>query len=262
MVENKNNIDKLSINLIDIETSPNIAHVWGLFNQNVGLNQLMDSSRTLCFAAKRLGSKAIRFEREISPEDNKNVIDAAWDILDKADIVIHYNGRKFDIPTLNKEFILNGYLPPSPYKEIDLLQIARKRFKFPSNRLDYVADALGYGKKYQHEGHTLWVKCMSGDPEAWKIMEEYNKRDVKILEDVYWRMLPWIANHPNVGLMLSSDRPACTNCGGHNLESRGKRYSATQAYQRYRCKDCGTWQQSRFTCVPKENREFILNQIK
>ena len=63
-------------------------------------------------------------------------------LLDEADAVIHYNGKRFDIPSLNKEFLLNGMFPPAPFKEIDLLTVARGRFRFVSNKLDYVAQQL------------------------------------------------------------------------------------------------------------------------
>lgn len=72
-------------------------------------------------------------------------------LLNEADAVVHYNGAKFDIPTLNKEFILHGLPPPAPYKQIDLLRTARSQFKFPSNKLDYIAQALDLGKRLNIE---------------------------------------------------------------------------------------------------------------
>ena len=37
---------------LDIETAPQVAHVWGLWQQNVGLPQLLESGYVMCFAAK------------------------------------------------------------------------------------------------------------------------------------------------------------------------------------------------------------------
>ena len=90
-------------------------------------------------------------------------------MLDKADAVCHYNGTRFDIPTLNKEFLLHNMLRPAPYKEIDLLKVARNQFKFTSNKLDYVVNALGLGGKVKHRGHDLWLGCMNNDLECWKM---------------------------------------------------------------------------------------------
>jgi uncharacterized protein YprB with RNaseH-like and TPR domain len=142
----------MKILLLDIETSPLTAHVWGLWQQNVGLPQIVDSGRTLCFAAKWLGEDKVIFS-SVEKTNPKRMLLKIWDLLEEADAVVHYNGTKFDIPTLNKEFLLNDLTPPAPYKQIDLLRVARSQFKFPSNKLDYVANVLGLGKKTKHIGH-------------------------------------------------------------------------------------------------------------
>ena len=202
----------MKILLLDIESSPNVALVWGLWQQNVGINQLMESSYVLCWAAKWLGEKEIFFDSTHKSKPAK-MLKGIHELLDRADAVVHYNGTKFDIPTLNKEFLLHRLNPPSPYKQIDLLRTVRSSFRFPSNKLDYVAQRLGLGQKHAHEGHDLWVKCMNKDKEAWKRMEEYNIQDVLVLEDVYNRLLPWIKNHPNAGIVhgLSHVCPSCSS---------------------------------------------------
>jgi len=241
---------------LDIETSPNTAHVWGLFKQTVSINQLMESSYVLCWAAKWDGERKVHFARN----NDKEMLTKLWDLLDEADVVVHYNGKRFDIPTVNKEFALEGLMPPAPYKQIDLLQVVRHKFKFPSNKLDYVAQAFNLGKKHPHEGHSLWVKCMNEDKAAWKRMETYNKQDVQLLEKLYARILPWIDRHPNTGVYISPDKPVCTNCGSSHIVKKGTAVTNTQMYQRYRCNKCGTALRSRFTETPKEVRRNILTQ--
>lgn len=228
----------MKILALDIESSPNTAHIWGLWNQNVGINQLMESSYTMCWAAKWLDSDEIMYD-SVYVSTPRKMLKKIHKLIDEADAIIHYNGTKFDIPTLNKEFLLHGMSPPTPYKQIDLLKIARNQFKFPSNKLDYVAKALGVGQKIRHPGHELWVRCMNNDPEAWKLMEEYNKHDVKILEQVYYKLLPWIKNHPNHG--LHTDMAVCPNCGGTHYHRRGYALTKTMKYIRYQCQECGTW---------------------
>ena len=223
---------------LDIETSPTTAHVWGLWQQNVGLSQLRESSRVMCWAAMWAGADDVYFSSE-HHTSHKTMIKAAHDLLNEADAVCHYNGKKFDIPTLNKEFLKHGLLPPSPYKQIDLLRVARSQFRFPSNKLDYVAQQLGLGKKVSHEGHELWLKCMAGDDEAWAKMEEYNINDVLLLEKVYDRLLPWITNHPNMSYIKRDY--VCPTCGGDHYQHRGFRTTATGTYKRLQCNDCGTW---------------------
>jgi DNA polymerase elongation subunit (family B)/predicted RNA-binding Zn-ribbon protein involved in translation (DUF1610 family) len=231
----------LRILLLDIETSPNTAHVWGLYNQNVSLNQLMESSYVMCWAAKWLGEDEVFFSSKMETTQRK-MIKKIHTLLEEADAVIHYNGTKFDIPTLNKEFLLLGLTPPSPYKEIDLLKTSRSKFKFPSNKLDYVAQALGLGEKVKHIGHELWIRCMNKDKAAWKMMKEYNIQDVILLEKVYEKMLSWIRNHPNHNGF--TDSVVCPNCGGSNLIKKGLSCNTNTVYQRLLCKDCGKWSRS------------------
>ena len=230
----------MKILLLDIETSPNTAHVWGLWQQNVSINQLMESSYVLCYAAKWLGEDEVHFD-SVHQSKPKAMLKGIHVLLDEADAVVHYNGTKFDIPTLNKEFLLHRYNPPSPYKQIDLLRVVRSNFRFPSNKLDYVSQRLGLGKKHAHEGHELWVKCMNGDKDAWGRMESYNIQDVVLLESLYSTLLPWIKSHPNHNLYTSDT--VCPTCSGHRLQKRGTAVSITGTYQRYQCKDCGSWSQ-------------------
>jgi DNA polymerase elongation subunit (family B)/predicted RNA-binding Zn-ribbon protein involved in translation (DUF1610 family) len=231
----------MRILLLDIETSPNTVHCWGLFQQNVGINQILESSEVMCWAAKWHDEKEVMF---MSNYDNSHtkMISVMHSLLDDADVVVHYNGKKFDMPTLNKEFLLHGYAPPSPYKQIDLLRVVRSQFKFPSNKLDYVAQRLGLGKKTKHEGHELWIKCMNKDPLAWKKMERYNKQDVVLLEKLYTSLLPWIKSHPNHNLYNDLEH-SCPNCGSNKLHRRGNARTIGGVYQRFQCTDCGSWSQ-------------------
>jgi predicted PolB exonuclease-like 3'-5' exonuclease len=226
--------------LLDIETSPNSAYCWGLFNQNINIGQLIDSSKVLCYSAKWLGDKEVMFD-SIHKSKPKQMLKGIHGLLNDADAVISYNGRKFDLPILHKEFLLYNFNPPQPYKQIDLLNTMRQRFKFVSNKLDYVCQQLGLGKKTDHEGFELWLKCMNNDKEAWKRMEKYNKQDVVLLESLYNRVLPWIKNHPNMN--LHQDHEGCPTCGSEKLQKRGTAVSGTGTYQRYQCRSCGTWSQ-------------------
>ena len=224
--------------ILDIETAPNLVHVWGLWNQNVGVPQIIGSGYVMCWAAKWYGDSDIMFS-SVHKKKPLTMLRGIHNLLDDADAVVHYNGTKFDIPTLNKEFLLYGLNPPAPYKQIDLLKTARTQFKFPTNKLDYVARALKVGKKTQHIGHELWIRCMNGDPEAWTMMEEYNRNDVLILEKVYDALKPWIKDHAN--LSLFEEDLVCPNCGSHDYQRRGYAYTKTAKYARFQCTTCGNW---------------------
>jgi DNA polymerase elongation subunit (family B)/DNA-directed RNA polymerase subunit RPC12/RpoP len=251
----------LKILLLDIETSPNIAHVWGLFNQNISLNQLMESSYMLSFAAKWRGNKKIIF-KSVFHDGRQEMLEELWNLLNECDAVIHYNGKRFDIPNCNKEFLLSGMMPPDPYHQIDLLNVSRQKFKFTSNKLEYVAKTLGVGQKIKHAGHELWVKCLAGDAVSWDTMKKYNINDIIILEAVYNRLLPWITDHPSHAVYSDEDRPICTNCGGTHITKQGIETTKTSRYQRYRCEECGTPLRGKIDLLEKEKKKNILTQNK
>lgn len=222
----------------DIETSPNMADVWGLWEQNVSLNQLRESSRMICFAAKYQGESKVEFCSEFH-NSREEMIERAHALLSEADALVHYNGKKFDVPTLNREFLLAGLTPPAPTKQIDLYRVVKSKFHFPSYKLEYVAKALGLEGKVKHGGHELWVKCLAGDEESWGLMRKYNIRDTKLVDELYKKLLPWITDHPNMGLY--DENALCPNCGSRNLKESGYAKTNVGAYPRYQCEDCGTW---------------------
>jgi DNA polymerase elongation subunit (family B) len=231
----------LKILYFDIETSPIVAHVWSLWKQNVGLSQIMEPTEVMCLATKWHG-EPVEFYSTRDEGGKTGMIKQAHKLLDEADAVVHYNGESFDVPHLNREFLTAGLTPPSPFKQIDLMKAVKKTFRFPSNKLDYVSRVVGLAGKVGHEGHDLWVKCMAGDEDAWTRMEEYNRQDVVLLEEMYTVLRPWIPGHPNVVLYDQDDEGTlrCPACGGSNLTRQGFAYTAVTRFQRYRC-ECGKW---------------------
>ncbi len=233
---------------IDLEMTPNLAHIWQLWgNQHVGLNQLMESSELLCASYKwhhdpdpvfvvgpryeNLYGEAVAYPEATLQE--------LWTAVDEADAVITYNGKKFDIPRMNSAFIEAGLDCPQPYHQIDLYQVVRKTFGWPSMKLDYVAQRLLGEGKVKHEGHELWVKCMAGDPVAWNDMMVYNMVDTVRTEQLYDKLLPWIPGHPNA--QLYNDLKGCVKCGSERIQKRGFAAASTGRYQQYQCQSCKGW---------------------
>jgi DNA polymerase elongation subunit (family B)/predicted RNA-binding Zn-ribbon protein involved in translation (DUF1610 family) len=166
------------------------------------------------------------------------MLDELHKVMDEADVLIGWNSAAFDSKHIKREFIENGYLPPSPWIELDLMRTVKNQFKFPSNKLDYVSQKLGVGAKVQHTGFQLWLDCMAGNAKAWKLMKEYQIQDVNLLIDLYYILLPWIKNHPHVGVSEGSPI-SCRNCGSENLMRYGYRYTQNGKFQRYLCQECG-----------------------
>ena len=242
---------------LDIETSPHKVYAWGLWGQDISLNQIVETGSTLCWAAKWHGKKGIMFDSE-HKSSHEHMIERIWQLIDSADAVCHYNGTKFDMPTLNKEFLKYDLMPPSGYHEIDLLRTARRKFRLASNKLDFVAQFLGEGEKVKHMGMDLWTQCMAGDDSAWRIMEKYNKQDVALLERVYLRLLPWIEHHPNHALYTNTFHPVCRYCGSQNLKKNGTETTTVGVYQRWRCNDCKSNLKGRYNMHPQQHRQAVL----
>jgi hypothetical protein len=218
----------------DIETSPITAYTWGLWQQNVSISQIVESTSIMCVAAKWHRERSTMFLR------GPTMIPDLWALLDEADVSVTYNGIQFDQKQAHREFVEAGMPKPSPYASVDLLRVVKSQFRFPSNKLDYVVQQLGIGGKTHHTGFQLWIDCMAGDEKAWKLMERYNRNDVRITEKLYDRLLPWIPNHPSVPLHDGLES-GCPRCGSLKAHRRGFSYTSASKFQRYLCMNCQGW---------------------
>lgn len=237
---------------VDIETSPNIADVWGLWQQNVGLAQLRQSSRIMGFGAMWRGAKRVRWYSEYDPktgemDGQQAMLEAAWKLYDQADVVVTYNGDKFDHLHFNAAWVTAGMTPPSPVLSMDLYKTVKKNFRFPSNKLAYVSERLLGDTKVKHAGHQMWRDCL--DPEvddatrrkAWAAMARYCRKDVALMEPLHDRLTPWLPAKVHMGLIGGKDSFGCQKCGSEELVSRGVAYTATRAYRQFCCRVCGGW---------------------
>lgn len=231
--------------LLDVETSPIISYTWGLWDQNVGLNQVVEDSHILSFAAKWLGSP----DKEVFYMDqskNKKIVDDSRllkdirDLMDEADIIVGHNSKKFDIKKLNASFVIANIEPPSSYRQIDTLTLAKKYFNFTSNKLEYLTGKLcKKHKKSQHKkfpGFELWKECLSGNKEAWSEMKSYNIQDVLSLEEVYNILSSW-DNSINFGVYYDTKNIVCS-CGSKEFKKNGFRYTSRSKFQVLKCTKC------------------------
>lgn len=245
----------------DIETAPLKGYFWRIWKENIGLNQLLDEWTMLTWSAKWLDEDEVMYDsvhyHSDDPSDDAEICASLWHLLDEADMVIAHNGNRFDIPKVNTRFLAHGMVPPSPYKRIDTFQVAKKQFAFTSNRLDALGQYLGLGRKQDTGGFELWARCLEGDKDAFEEMVAYNIQDVRLLEDVYLALRPWMPNHPNVGVYLDSEEPVCPKCGSTHVHKRGFAYTQVGKYPRYQCQDCGGWSRGRFTVQEKPVRQAL-----
>lgn len=252
--------------IFDIETSPLRAFIFAtrLWNTNVNEEQVLSQWFTLCWSAKWLFDNKIMSDRltpkEAREEDDSRIVKSMWKLLNEADIVVAHNGDRFDVPNMNTRFIVNNLPPTSPYQTIDTCRIARKQFGFSHNNLNALAKVFGFRVKLE-TNFELWKRCVDGEEKALRRMEEYNKHDVRLLEEVYMKIRPWIHSHPNLGLYIESTEPVCSNCGSKTVTKEDKfYYTPAGKYQLYRC-ECGAYIRVRTNSLPKEQRNSLLISI-
>lgn len=240
-------MSKPRVAFFDVENAPTLGYFWGKLWET-SIVSVTNPWYMLSFSYKWMGEDKVHchalpdyplFKKD--KENDKHLIEDLHDLFDEADILIAHNGDRFDVRKANARFIMQGLKPPSPYKTIDTLKVARRYFHFQSNRLDDLGQYLDVGRKMPHTGFDLWSRCMRGERTAWKTMREYNIKDVLLLEKVYERLKPYMTNHPD--LTIYNETPGCPTCGSTHVHRRGFAVSRKRKYRRYHCGSCGSWYQ-------------------
>lgn len=227
--------NKLKILVTDIETSPSLSYHWRMFDENIGIDQIVTPSRITCASFKWHGEAGITFYSEWY-DGSVAMLWGLHDALSQADAVVTFNGDKFDLPRLNGEFIAAGLPPVAPVTSIDLRKTTKK-LGLQSGKLDWVVQYYNIGKKIETEGFKLWRGIEEGDLGARARMEKYNKHDVRLTDSLYKRLRPYMTKHPHL-----TDAGACPNCGHDHLRLDSKyRYTRTTKVQRLQCLKCGSW---------------------
>jgi len=201
----------------------------------------------LCYSLKwsdRKGIKTKSLDQYPGYEQNRFcdkalVSELHKDMSQDNQLICGHNLDSFDMKKMQARFAVHA-LPPIPTaKTIDTLKIARRHFKFDSNKLDNIGRYLGVGRKLPHTGKDLWIDAMNGCPKALALMRRYNAQDVRLLEAVYLKIRPYHTTHPN--LTAYSLKPGCPVCESTNIQSRGFNVAKTRRTQRLHCQDCGHW---------------------
>ncbi len=252
--------------LLDIETAPLLGYVWGLWENNVALNQIYKDWHILSWSAKWLGdppNTVMYMDQRNAPniEDDKKILQGIWKLLNEADIIVTQNGKSFDQRKLQARFILNGMKPPSTYRHIDTKVLAQKHFAFTSHKLEYMTDKLctKYKKLVRHgkfQGFDMWKECLKGNKAAWKEMEKYNKYDVLSLEELYLKLQPW---DTSINFNVYHDRPVSVCACGKRHDEVKNRYVYTNLgkFQKFRCSRCGSETRGRVNLLSPEKRKSL-----
>lgn len=222
-------MNKPKVLTLDIETSPILAFVWGLKDQNIGLNQIKQDWMLNSWAAKWFLAppRSIMYKDRRNQKSDRNLLIPLRHLLDEADIVITQNGVEFDSRKINARFIYHKIAPPSPYKHYDTWVLAKRVASFTSTKLEYLTDNLC--SKYQKDDHSkfpgmsLWKEIENNNIEAWEENKKYNIKDVLSTEELAIRLKDWA---PKAFPDWNNDK--CTSC---NKIKKVK----------VKCQECHTW---------------------
>ena len=230
--------------LYDLEVSPTLAWTYGLWKTNV--IKVEQNPSIMSISWRWYGEDVTHHEslasipRKGKTNANLALVKLIRGLFDEADIVVAHNANRFDNKVAVASFLRYNLTPPSPYKTVDTLTVARSVARFNSNSLNSLGEILGLGKKTAVTHSDLWYDCLKGSKKAWDQMRIYNNQDVDLLYAIYERLRPYIKNHPNLGDLMRLNG-ACPKCGSTKLQKRGFNKAAAGDKQRYQCQNCGGW---------------------
>lgn len=256
---------------LDLEVSASIVAAFSMFKHFSTPDHIIEFPYILTYACNWLHEDEMQihckglddyptFSEDV--KDDFELVSDVWRYLDAADLVVIQNAS-FDTGWLNQRFAYHGLPEPSPYRIVCTLKGLKKAMALPSNSLGYSTKYfnLGYNKLH-HEGISLWIKCMQGDPEAFELMKTYNRGDIPTLRQLYLKIRPYIPNHPNISLYYGDDEMRCGVCGGKHLTKLEQpAYTNLSSYESYRCGDCGTVRRTNTTEVTAEQRKKFTRTI-
>jgi DNA polymerase III epsilon subunit-like protein len=222
----------------DLETSYILAHTFSLYPESIPHSSIVQDWHIHCGVWKWVGEDRVYSAKEKDGCD-KHIVEQLAEAMQKADYVIAHNGDKFDMKKLTTRAVFHKLPPLPPVASVDTLKEARALGAFSSNRLDYLGEFLGLGRKL-HNSPNLWKRAFVGDKKAINEMLVYCKQDVHLLEDMYLELRPYMKKHPNYNV-VTGQKGLCTKCGSPDIEKRGFAYTQALKKQRMKCNSCGAW---------------------
>lgn len=245
---------------IDIETRLMKVYSFGIWQQTIRPEQILDDWNILSYSASWLGSDKIIYSdlkgKNISKD--KPLAKEIRDLMDEAQIVVAHNGDGFDLPKIMERILCYKIPRPSDYKTIDTKKLLKRHFGFTSNSLSYACQRLGIAQKLKHKkfpGLELWKELEKGNKSAWKEMEAYNRQDTVCLKELFLR----IQSYCRIPSLDAHNMTNCV-CGSKRLVKNGKGISGSSMVQRYICQDCKAPYQTK-TTLPKEERSKIFRKV-
>jgi predicted PolB exonuclease-like 3'-5' exonuclease len=225
----------------DIETSYNIGKFWSAgWNKTITPKDIIHERSVICISWKWEGEDKVHNLKWDKNQCDKTMLEKFSKIIAKADEVIGHNGDRFDIKWLRTRCLYHRIAFPTYIRSLDTLKKVRSMFNFQSNKLDYIANFLGFGHKVETGGLELWDDIiLRKDEKAMEKMLEYCDHDVVLLEDVYRTISSYIKPNTHVGKHLGNGKASCPNCGSKDTMLVKNVFTPTGTLKRkMQCKCC------------------------
>jgi len=224
----------------DIETSPNIGFFWSSgYKLNIPHDNIIQERAVICVCYKWEHEKQTQY-LTWNNGDDRELLEKFMQIMDSADEVVGQNSDNFDIKWLRTRCLSHGIQAQPEYQSVDTYKLAKKYFRFNSNKLDYMSSFMGFGNKL-HTGYDLWKKIvLNNDQKAMNQMVKYCKKDVLLLEKVHNKMKNYVKHKTHVAIVEGQTKLDCPECSSTNTRFNGNRVSAAGIKsKKLQCQNCG-----------------------
>jgi uncharacterized protein YprB with RNaseH-like and TPR domain len=237
----QNGLTKRRRLFFDIETSPNIGLFWEAgYKKNIDHSNIIKERAIICICYKWEDEKDVNEVHWDSRQCDKALLTKFIKVSNEADEMVGHNGDRFDLAWIRTRCLFHRIAMFPTYTTIDTLKVARRIFRFNSNKLNYIADFLGIGQKIKTD-FGLWKDIvLRKDSKAMQKMILYCKQDVLLLEKVFKELNNHILPKTHYGVIFGEDRGSCPECGSDELVIHSRKIMASGIKKIfYRCKTCG-----------------------
>ena len=242
-------VDKIPRTLFwDLESSLLEGYFFRIWQENIPMRRIKKHSHLLS-ASFAYNNEPVQGYR-LTPEQVKtgndfDVVCKVVEAINNCDLMVTFNGKRFDVKLLNTRALFWGLPPVKSPKHIDLFEQSKRVFKFPSNSMQNVSMYLGENGKLETNGSNLWERCAEWEnyEECEKALIEmmtYGNQDIEATRDLYNRFQGWMKGVPNLGIITNevteNKTLRCIHCGSDDIfPMNQKTYTSVSSFDLYRC---------------------------
>ena len=227
----------------DLECSPNIGFFWTAgYKLNISTESIIKERAIICICYKWEDEKETHSVYWDSKQNDKKLLIEFIKVANQANELVGHNGDKFDLAWIRTRCLFHRIEMFPTYVTIDTLKVARSKFKFNSNKLNYIAQYLGIGEKI-HTEYNLWKEIVLNKCKvSMDKMIKYCIQDVILLEKVHKELNHHIPAKTHYGVVFGQDRGSCPECGSDELIQNNKVVTASGLTRiQYKCKVCNKY---------------------